>query len=115
MVHPFFGVDCLRHRLSGDELTVSSRVLGRSIVAKVEISNVNAPGRAATVDAEKYQAIKAAILKVTPKKAPGITASEMVEMVKPLLPEKLWPKGEKVGWWQQDSAVGPRGQGPTDA
>ena len=72
-----------------------------STVAKVEISNVNVPGRTTNVDAEKYEAMKAAILKVTPKKAPGITASEMVEKVKPLLPTKFWPNGEKIGWWQK--------------
>lgn len=72
-----------------------------SPMEKVEISNINVPGRTAKVDAEKYEAMKSAILKVTPTKAPGISASEMVEKVKPLLPEKLWPKGEKVGWWQK--------------
>lgn len=72
-----------------------------SPMEKVEISNINVPGRTAKVDAEKYEAMKSAILKVTPKKTPGISASEMVEKVKPLLPEKLWPKGEKVGWWQK--------------
>ena len=72
-----------------------------SRVAKVEISNINVPGRTTKVDTEKYEAMKAAIMKVTPKKAPGITASEMVERVTPLLPETLWPNGEKVGWWQK--------------
>ena len=70
-------------------------------VEKVEIANINVPGRTARVDAEKYEAMKSAILKVTPNEAPGITASEMVERVKPLLPKRLWPKGEKVGWWQK--------------
>jgi hypothetical protein len=88
-------------RTYGEELTVSSMRPAVSPMEKVEISNINVPGRTAKVDAEKYEAMKSAILKVTPKKAPGITASEMVEKVKPLLPEKLWPKGEKVGWWQK--------------
>ena len=70
-------------------------------VEKVEIANINVPGRTARVDAEKYEAMKSAILKVTPNEAPGITASEMVERVKPLLPKRLWPMGEKVGWWQK--------------
>lgn len=82
-------------------LTLSSECHRFLSVTKVEISNINVPGRTAKVDAEKYEAMKTAILKVTPKKAPGITASEMVERVKPLLPEKFWPKGEKVGWWQK--------------
>lgn len=84
-----------------DELTVSSKFHAISSVTKVEISNVNVPGRTLKVDAEKYEAMKAAILKVTPKKAPGVTASEVVAKVQPLLPKKLWPKGEEVGWWQK--------------
>lgn len=72
-----------------------------SSVTKVEISNPNVPGLTTKVDAAKYQAMKAAILMVTPRKAPGITASEMVDEVQPLLPKKLWPKGEKVRWWQR--------------
>jgi len=72
-----------------------------SSATKIEIFNVDVPGRTATVDAETCEAMKAAVLKVTPQKAPGITASGMVEKVKPLLPTKLWPLGEKVGWWQR--------------
>lgn len=66
-------------------------------MAKVEISNINVPGRTTNADGEKYEAMRAAIMKVTPKKAPGITASEMVERVRPLLPETYWPNGAKVG------------------
>jgi len=58
-----------------NELTVSSKFHIVSPVTKIEISNDNVPGRTTKLDAEKYEAMKAAILKVTPRKAPGITAS----------------------------------------
>jgi hypothetical protein len=70
-------------------------------MSKVTVENVNVPGRTSQVDAEKYEAMKAAILKVTPKRAPGLAAAEMIEQVRPLLPGSLWPNGEKVGWWQK--------------
>ena len=70
-------------------------------MTKVEIENVNTPGRTTRVDVDKYEAMRNAILEVTPGQAPGLTAAEMVEAVGPLLPEALWPGGEKVGWWQK--------------
>ena len=51
------------------------------------------------MDAEKYKAMKSALLKVLPKNAPGLTQSEMFTAVLPHLPEELWPGGAKVGWW----------------
>ncbi|MFM8236773.1 MAG: DUF6958 family protein [Actinomycetota bacterium] len=68
---------------------------------KVPIENVNVPGRITHVDAEKYAAMRQSILRVTPKAPPGLTAAEMIERVRPHLPEELWPNGEKVGWWQK--------------
>lgn len=63
--------------------------------------NVNVPGRVSRVDAAKYEAMKRAILQVTPKQSPGLSAAEMVEQVAPHLPGELWPNGEKIGWWQK--------------
>ncbi|MFM7597281.1 MAG: DUF6958 family protein [Actinomycetota bacterium] len=70
-------------------------------MTKVVVENPNVPGHTSTVDAEKYEAMKKALLKVTPKKAPGLTAAEMIAQVTPLLPDALWPGGQKVGWWQK--------------
>ena len=70
-------------------------------MSKTEILNVNVPGRTTRVDTDKYEAMRAAILEVTPAGEPGLTAAEMVEKVTPLLPTSLWPDGEKVGWWQK--------------
>lgn len=70
-------------------------------MGKVTVENVNVPGRTARVDAEKYEAMRRGLLEVTPRGAPGLTAAEMIERVRPVLPASLWPGGEKVGWWQK--------------
>jgi hypothetical protein len=70
-------------------------------VDKVDVLNVNVPGRVSRVDAAKYEAMKRAILGVVPAQAPGLSAAEMVAQVAPLLPADLWSNGEKVGWWQK--------------
>ena len=58
---------------------------------KIEVLNVNHPGLKSNVDAEKYAAMKKALLKVLPKKSPGLTQKEMMEQVKAHLPEALFP------------------------
>lgn len=80
-------------------------------MAKVTVENPNVPGHTSTVDAVKYEAMKRAILTVTPKKAPGLTAAEMIAEVTPLLPEALWPAGQKVGWWQKTVQLDLEAQG----
>lgn len=84
-----------------DSLTVSGPHSYLSAVDKIEVLNVNVPGRVSRVDATKYAAMKRAILEVTPARPPGLSAAEMVARVTPLLPADLWPNGEKVGWWQK--------------
>ena len=66
---------------------------------KVAIENVNSPGRVVRVDAGKYEAMKGALLSVLPEKPPGLTVAEAKRRLLPLLPESLFPGGEKAGWW----------------
>ena len=66
---------------------------------KIPVENVNHPGKTTNVDAAKYAAMKKALLKVLPKKPPGLTQSEMKEATKPHLPEDLFPAGATAGWW----------------
>ena len=65
----------------------------------VEIENVNCPGRTSNVNSLKYEAMKKALLKVVPKKQPGITQRQMFDAILPHLPQDMWPNGEKSGWW----------------
>lgn len=65
----------------------------------IAVENVNHPGQTSNVDAEKYEAMKKVLLKVLPKKEPGLTQAEMFQAVLPHLPQDLWPDGAKSGWW----------------
>ncbi len=66
---------------------------------KIEIMNVNNPGRITRVDADKYEAMKQAFFKILPATSPGLTVAEVLEGVIPHLPEDLFPQGTKAGWW----------------
>jgi hypothetical protein len=66
---------------------------------KIEMQNVNSPGRSLRVDADKYSAMKRAILGVLPASPPGLTVAELKARLLPLLPEELFPSGDKAGWW----------------
>lgn len=66
---------------------------------KITVENVNTPGKTGRVDAAKYQAMRAAMLTVLPLRAPGLSAAEIKERAKPLLPDDLFPGGATSGWW----------------
>jgi len=66
---------------------------------KVVVENVNHPGRTERVAANKYNAMKKAMLDVLPAGAPGITVANLQDGVKPLLPQELFPGGKTAGWW----------------
>ena len=68
---------------------------------RVLVENVLSPGRTFTVDANKYSAMKAALFKTLPRKAPGLTQSEMRTAVIAHLPESEYPGGAKAGWWMK--------------
>lgn len=65
----------------------------------IEVENVNIPSYKSRVNAEKYSGMRKALLKVLPKKQPGLTQAEMCDAVQPHLSQKLWPNGEKSMWW----------------
>jgi len=68
-------------------------------MTKVAMENINSPDRPIRVDADKYQAMRDAILAVLPASAPGLTVAEAKARLLPLLPEALFPGGAKAGWW----------------
>lgn len=65
----------------------------------IEVENVNVPGKKTRVNADKYNAMLAAFEKALPKASPGVTQSEMVQVVKPHLDGALFPQGKTSGWW----------------
>jgi len=66
---------------------------------KVEVENVNVPGQVTRVDAAKYAAMRKALLKALPTRAPGLTQNEMAIAVLAHLPEAHFPGGAKAMWW----------------
>lgn len=66
---------------------------------KIEIENVNTPGRTERVDRAKYTAMRAALLAVLPDEAPGLRVADAKAALLPRLPEALFPGGRTAGWW----------------
>ena len=66
---------------------------------KMEIENVNHPGHVTRVDADMYESMKRAFLKILPKTSPGLTGAEIRERVIAHLPGELFPEGAQAGWW----------------
>lgn len=66
----------------------------------VEVRSFGSPTYRGRLDAEKYNAMKKAVLKVTPRKAPGITQAEMFKGVRPLVSKSQFP-GTTHMWWSK--------------
>jgi hypothetical protein len=66
---------------------------------RIEIENAVSPGRVVRVDRRKYEAMRHALLAVLPATAPGLTVADAKARLLPLLPQNLFPNGEKAGWW----------------
>jgi len=73
----------------------------KDVGPKVTVRNVNVPGWTGKVDAEKYDAMKNALLRILPRTAPGLTQTEMRNKVVFHLPDHLFPGGEKADWWSK--------------
>lgn len=64
----------------------------------IVVENINHPGKTERVDAAKYKAARAAMLKILPKKAPGMTQHEMMMAMREALSLELFP-GTTTTWW----------------
>jgi hypothetical protein len=79
---------------------MSEQASGRE-TGRIMVENVNHPGSRSTVDAGLYLAMRAAMLRVLPAQAPGLTQAEMLDALAPHLPGDLFPGGAKAGWWSK--------------
>lgn len=70
-----------------------------TVPEKFGMESVNRPSRVVRVDADKYNAVRAAILSVLPSKAPGLTLADLREAIRPLVSDEIFPEGFKAGWW----------------
>ncbi len=66
---------------------------------KIEVENVGQPGKTYRVDADKFAAMRSAVMAVCPAAPPGLTPAEMIGAVLPHLPGNLFPGGDTAGWW----------------
>ena len=60
----------------------------------------NVPGHVRLVDRTKYEAMKKAVLRVTPRRGPGLTGNEMIAAVGKIAPKDLFP-GHTYHWWSK--------------
>lgn len=65
----------------------------------IEIENVLQQGKIYRVDAKKFEAMRKAFLSTVPSSRPGLKVDEIKKKLLPLLPQDLFPGGEKAGWW----------------
>jgi hypothetical protein len=68
---------------------------------RITVQNVNVPGWTMDVDASMYAAMKRAMLRVLPRRAPGLTQTEIRTAVVLHLPHDLFPGGAKAEWWSK--------------
>jgi hypothetical protein len=66
---------------------------------RIEIQNALSPKHLVRVDADKYHAMKQAMLKALPSRSPGITGAALLAAIRSRLPQDLFPGGAKAGWW----------------
>ena len=66
---------------------------------KIPVENINVPGQVTYVDAAKYSAMKTAFLAILASKSPRLTQKEVLEQVKPELPDDIFPAGATSGLW----------------
>jgi hypothetical protein len=70
-------------------------------MAQIEVQNVLQPGKTYRVDADKYNAMRKAVLAVMPEAAPGATPAALQRALLVHLNAGLFPGGEKAGWWMK--------------
>ncbi|WP_026621999.1 hypothetical protein M728_000169 [Ensifer sp. WSM1721] len=69
--------------------------------SKITVGNVIRPGKTYSVDADKYAAMKTALLAVIPSDVPGLTLAEIRQRILAHLPEERFPAGAGVSWWSK--------------
>lgn len=74
------------------------------VMPKIAVQNVLRPGKTYSVDAAKFNAMAAAVLRVLPG-PPGMSVAELGKAVLAHLPQDLFPGGEKAGWWLKSAQL----------
>jgi hypothetical protein len=69
------------------------------MVKKISVGSVNVVSYQRSLNAEKYEAMKTALLKVLPKFPEGLTQTQMRDAVAPLVSKDLFHDQGKIDWW----------------
>ena len=77
------------------------KLVAQSGIEKIVVQNVNVPGYTHRVDATMYVAMRKALLKMLPRKSPGMTQTEMWQGLAAHAPKSLFPDSGKIGWWMK--------------
>ena len=70
-------------------------------MSMIEIENFTSPGHRTKVNAAKFTAMRDAYLAVLPDAPPGLTPGQIIDALRPTLPQDLFPGGAKAGWWSK--------------
>ena len=70
-------------------------------VRMINAKSVNVPGYSHAVRADMYEAMLKTMMKVLPRKSPGLTQAEMWNALAAAAPKDLFPNRGKVGWWMK--------------
>jgi len=63
--------------------------------------SVNVPAYTHRVNAVMYEAMRKVMMKVLPRKAPGMTQAEMIDALAAAAPKSLFPTKGRVAWWMK--------------
>jgi len=60
---------------------------------KIEVENINTPGRTVNVNRAKYEAMRSVLLPVLPDTPPGLKVADAKEALRADLDQTLFPEG----------------------
>lgn len=68
----------------------------KKVACKMKTENITG-NSGANVITDKYYAVRDAMLEVLPTEGEGLTLDEMVQLIEPMVPKDLFPKG--ISWY----------------
>jgi len=68
---------------------------------KIEVFNINIPGRSSYVQRDKYEEVKRVLKSYMPKESPGLTQDELSSLVIEHVSEAVFDDRRKAGWWMK--------------
>jgi hypothetical protein len=68
---------------------------------RIEVFNVNTPGRSSFVQKDKYEEVKRVMQALMPSTSPGLTQDELAELVIEHVSNSVFEDRSKAGWWMK--------------